>query len=243
VEIVVRLVDGPAPAGQVRAFDGSRILLALHELNLRLGRYHVAMERPGRSTRSVEELTEVRLVSLSSPTAAGTVLTFVVGPPDVLDLDLPELRWQEEDLVRILEGVARDERPDGVPELVADAVADLVTVLRVAADQVDLHVDDHRVPRFWTDTTHRETWARSRRRTDESVQTEGMLERVDLHTHEFRLRDQVGTTVDLRRVEDDAVAARLVGQWVRAEGWAVLNESGRLVAVDEAVVTPGPTRP
>ncbi len=64
----------------------------------------------------------------------------------------------------------------------------------------------------------------------------GRLEKVDLRSHEFRLRDDVDNTVDLKHVENDAVAAQLVGQWVMAHGTGILHTSGRLLALDNAQV-------
>jgi hypothetical protein len=64
----------------------------------------------------------------------------------------------------------------------------------------------------------------------------GRLEKVDLRSHEFRVRDDVGFSVDLKQVIDDADVARLVGQWVMAEGGASFNSAGRVVALDNVRV-------
>ena len=66
----------------------------------------------------------------------------------------------------------------------------------------------------------------------------GRLEKVDLRSHDFRLRDDVGTTVELKSVENDTVAAQLVGQWVVAEGTGIQRASGRLVALQNVRVLP-----
>jgi len=50
------------------------------------------------------------------------------------------------------------------------------------------------------------------------------------------VRDDVGTAVDLLHVEKDVVAARLVDPWVVATGRAILNQAGRLRAVEGARV-------
>ena len=83
---------------------------------------------------------------------------------------------------------------------------------------------------------HAETWTSKRVQTDTVMTAKGRLEKVDLRSHEFRIRDDVGNAVDLRHVDDDAVAGKLVGQWVAATGRALLNGSGRLVALEEAKV-------
>lgn len=62
------------------------------------------------------------------------------------------------------------------------------------------------------------------------METKGRLEKVDLRSHDFRVRDDVGRAVDLKHVVDDVDAAQLVGQWVSAIGDGILA-SGRLVAL------------
>lgn len=65
----------------------------------------------------------------------------------------------------------------------------------------------------------------------------GWLENVSLRSHSFRLRDDVDNTVDLQHVENDTIAAHLVGQWVIAQGIGILHASGRLVALANARVS------
>ena len=83
---------------------------------------------------------------------------------------------------------------------------------------------------------HAETWISKRWQTDTVMTAKGRLEKVDLHSHEFRVRDDVGQAVDLKHVEDDVTAAQLVGHWVVASGNGVLLPSGRLVALDKATI-------
>lgn len=59
---------------------------------------------------------------------------------------------------------------------------------------------------------------------------------VDLRSHRFRIRDDVGHAVDLHGVENDRLAAGLIGQWVAARGVAVRTAAGDLVSLDNAVV-------
>ena len=73
------------------------------------------------------------------------------------------------------------------------------------------------------EATHVETWSSIRVQAGGIKTVAGWLEKVDLRSHEFRVRDDVGQAVDLTRVENDAVAAKLVGQWVIAEGEALVR--------------------
>jgi len=76
------------------------------------------------------------------------------------------------------------------------------------------------------------------------MEARGRLEKVDLRSHEFRVRDDVGNAVILKHVADADDAAQHVGQWVLATGSAVLV-SGRLDALEDACVSPfdDPARP
>lgn len=63
----------------------------------------------------------------------------------------------------------------------------------------------------------------------------GSLEMIDLKTSHFRLRDQVGNAIALRRVVDSAEAAKWVGRAVVATGTTIskLNST----ELDEVTIT------
>lgn len=155
IDVVLRLIGGPVPSGQIRALDASRILAALHEMSIRLERQRSDMTGVGRSKRGVEELGEVRLVALGE---GSTEVTLEVGPSDVLDIEIDEERWLETELARILEGMADDARPGGLSDLVADAAGDLVRALRTCAREVEMSVGTRPPRRVRTEHLHRETW-------------------------------------------------------------------------------------
>lgn len=235
MEIELRLLDGPSPHGQVRAFDESRISGALHEISIRLGRERVDMTRPGRSSRSVEELCEVRLVGLSR---GSTVLAYAVGPVDET-LDLPELEWQGAAFSSLFDGLAHDMRPEGVSDEVADSVGDLAQALRTAAPRVGLRLDTAEPVEIVTAFLHRDVWTTPRRSIDEeTVTVVGVLEKVDLHSHEFRVRDGVGNALELVDVPRDQEVAQLVGTRVAASGQALRRRGGALSGVHAPVIEP-----
>lgn len=236
MDIEFRLIDGPAPGGEIRALDLARISGALHEIGIRFGRDRAAQRRPGRSSRPVEELCEVRLAGLRD---GSTRLTYAVGPPEALPLDLEDTRWLSGELDRVLSGLATDTRPDEVPDLVADSVADLAQALKVAARRVDLSVGELSKASFDTSAINPDTWkSPTRRQKDERVAFVGQLEKVDLHVGAFRVRDSVGHTLDLDPPDDPMSWARLIGQWVRASGIAVVNREGELVGLAAAHLEP-----
>lgn len=234
MEIRFRLIGGAAPAGRLGALDLSRISGALHELCIRVGREQVHSTGPGRSRRSVEELNAVTL-TLST---GSTVIDADIGPPDVLPLELDEVMVRDQTLLALLASLADDVRPEGVPDLVADSVGDLVHGLRSAAREVEITAGDT-VLRFRTDHIHRDTWATPRRSLDDvETSISGWLEKVDIHSHELRIRDDVGNTLNLLDVVDDLAASALLGARVIASGQAVRGRDGRLLGVQSPAVTP-----
>ncbi|AKS33212.1 hypothetical protein [Mycolicibacterium goodii] len=232
-QIELRLVDGSAPSGEITLKDLSGIAAALQELVTRLSREAADAAGPGRSKQYVEEFAELRLDGI---TAGSTVLKVSKGPADKLDVEVPGLSDADDRLWDILGAIGADQRPDWTSALVAESAGKLAAALRGAApitvisspDRADVHIDGAQI--------HLETWAVNQVTSAGSGVAAGWLEKADLHSHTFRIRDDVGNTVDLRRVVDDHAAGRLVGQWVTAEGVAALSSTGRVVALTNARV-------
>jgi hypothetical protein len=232
-DLELRLVGASGPSGEIRARDLAVLADALQELRLRIGRELINTAGPGRTKQYMEELTEIRLNGI---TAGSTLLTFAHGPTDKFEGILSEEKLLEQRFHEMVEAIGRDERPDWATELIAESAAKLVDGLKSAAPRVIVHSGTGDDVTIETDHIHREVWTSGRVQTDDVVTAKGRLERVDLRTHEFRVRDDVGNAVDLRHVEGDAVAGKPVGQWVAATGRATLSAVGRLVALEEARV-------
>ena len=234
MDIRIRLIEGPTPSGEIRALDLARISGSLHEISIRLGRHQATSTRPGRSHRSTEELAELRLAELRG---GSTVLGFHVGPPDMLPIEIEEMRQHQEQLGRVLDGLARDSRPNDVPDDVADAVGSLAQALRVAADKVELSIGAAAPAVCRTADIHRETWATPRSSVSEDVVTiTGRLEKVDIASHDLRIRDDVGSALGLTNVAADIQAGALIGRRVQASGQAVRDRGGRLTGIDEPMI-------
>ena len=240
--IEMRLDGGSAPRGEITVKDLNGIAAALQELVTRLGRESTNAAGPARSKQFVEEFAQLRLGSIE---AGSTVLQFSKGPTEKqfskgptekLDLDLAGLADADDRLWEILGAIGEDRRPDWTTELIADTVGRLVGALRSAARTTTFATAGRASIAITSSMIHPETWV-ANHVTDERMTAAGRLEKVDLRSHEFRLRDDVGRTVDLRQVVDDAGVAQLVGHWVAAEGTGVLNEFGRLIALGEAIVS------
>jgi hypothetical protein len=232
-QIELRLVDGSAPSGEITLKDLSGIAAALQELVTRLSREAADAAGPGRSKQYVEEFAELRLDAI---TAGSTVLKVSKGPTDKLDVEVPGLADADDRLWDILSAIGTDQRPNWTSTLVAESAGKLAAALRGAApttvisspDRADVQIDGAQI--------HLETWAANRLGSAGSATAAGWLEKVDLHSHTFRIRDDVGNTVELRRVIDDNAAGRLVGQWVTAEGDATVSPTGRVVVLNHARV-------
>jgi hypothetical protein len=239
-EFELRLVDAPAPSGEIAARDLAALAAALQELNTRIGRDVAGTTGPGRSKQHTEESTQVRLRSVSP---GSTVLEFVKGPVGTLDIDLADETLADDRFWDAMAGIAQNRKPDWMSDLVAESAGKLVNALRSAAPRVIFSALARPPIEFDSAAVNVEGWLSGVVRTTSSAQVHGRLEKVDLRSHEFRVRDDVGLSVELRHVIDDVDVARLVGQWVMAEGEASLNAAGRVVALDNArvhkVVDPG----
>ncbi|MDQ6521971.1 hypothetical protein RB608_00080 [Nocardioides sp. LHD-245] len=231
-DLELRLIDAPVPAGEVVVKDLAALTTALQELTTRIGRDVVNTPGPGRTMRFMEEFAELRLRAIEP---GSTVLRFAKGPADRLDVDLEQHRMAEGRFWEIVEAIRADSRPAWVTDLIAESAGKFVAALRDAAPRASLSDADRRSVEIESSEIHVETWTTPRELTDTVVTARGRLEKVDLRTHEFRVRDDVGHAVDLKHVDDDLPAAHLVGQWVLATGRAVLV-SGRLVALDDVTV-------
>jgi len=181
----------------------------------------------------VEELAQLRLRAVE---AGSTVLRFSRGPIDKLDIDLPHQAAVDDRFWGLMRAIGEDHRPDEVSDRIAESVAKLVNAFQSAAPAVIVAGGTRGEVQINSATTHAETWLSKRVNSGVVMTAAGRLEKVDLRSHEFRLRDDVDNTVDLRRVKNDAGAAQLVGQWVMAHGTGILHASGRLLALDSVQV-------
>jgi hypothetical protein len=232
-EFELRLIDAPAPSGEIGARDLAALAAALQELTTRIGRDVAGTAGPGRSKQHTEESAQVRLRSV---TAGSTVLEFVKGPAGKLDIDLADERLADDRFWDAMAGIGQNRKPEWMTELVSESTGKLVNALRSAAPRFIVSAPDRPTIEFDSAAINVEVWLSELVRTTDLAEVHGRLEKVDLRSHEFRVRDDVGFSVELRRVIDDADVARLVGQWVMAEGGATFNAAGRVVALDNATV-------
>lgn len=224
----LRLIGAPAPDGEITVKDLVALTTALQELSIRIGRDIANTPGPGRTKHYVEEFAQLRLSGIEP---GSTILKFNKGPADKLDVDVPEQRIADERFWQIVESIRQDRRPKWASDLVAESVSKLVGALRDAAPSAALSDSAHAAVEIESCRIHVETWTTRPVRTAAQMEARGRLEKVDLRSHEFRVRDDVAQSVDLKHVASDEEAAQFVGQWVVATGEGILA-AGRLVALD-----------
>lgn len=229
----LRLIGAPVPSGEIPAKDLAALAGALQELSTRIGRDIVNAPGPGRTKQFMEEFAQLRLRAVEP---GSTLLTLSKGPTDKLDVDLPEQEAADDRFWDIVDGIKDDKRPDWATDLIAESAAKLVTAFRDAAPRVALSDSVHSAVEIESDRIHVETWTSKRVQTEAQMEARGRLEKVDLRSHEFRVRDDVGQSIDLKHVADDVDAAQHVGKWVIAVGEGILA-SNRLVALDNVSIT------
>lgn len=230
-----RLIGGATPDGEIRLRDLAALTEALQEVSMRIGRDSINATGPGRTKRFMEELTELRL---SAITTGSTRLLLSRGPTDKLDIPLNEQQLVDDRFWELIAAIGEDTRPDWVGDLIAESAAKLVAALKTAAPQVEVRAPGRSLVHISAEKIHSETWVGPRTQVTSEMSAAGRLEKVDLRTHDFRIRDDAGNAVDLKRIEADQVAARLVGTWVIARGQGVVDRSGNLVALDAAQLDP-----
>ncbi len=233
MDIELRLIDAPAPDGEIVVKDLAALTTALQELTTRIGREVINTPGPGRTKQFMEEFAQLRLRGIE---AGSTVLVFSKGPTDKLDIDLPEQKTADDRFWEIVRAIGEDQRPEWVTDLIAESAGRLVDALQAAAPKAVLRGPSRDEVGIESAHIHAETWTSKRLQTGTVMTAKGRLEKVDLRSHEFRVRDDVGQAVDLKHVEDDVTAAHLVGHWVVASGNGVLLPSGRLVALYRATI-------
>lgn len=231
-DLELRLIDAPVPNGEIVVKDLAALTTALQELSTRICREVVNTPGPGRSKQFMEEFAQLRLKAVEP---GSTVLKFSKGPTDKLDVDLAEHSLAEDRFWEIVEAIRQDVRPGWATDLIVESVAKLAGALRDAAPRASLSDSAHSAVEIESSRINVETWTSNRMQTETQMTAKGRLEKVDLRSHEFRVRDDIGQSVDLKHVTDDVEAAHFVGQWVIATGEGIL-QSGRLVALDNVSV-------
>lgn len=231
-----RLSGTGVPDGEIGMGELAAIAAALQELATRIGRFSVDQRGPGPSKGAVEALTRLRLTGLSD---GSTKIHVAYGQHDVLDIDLDLERETQSRFIGVIEGLALGQRPNWVPDLVAESALKLVNAFERCATAVHFTAPHAENVRIEPQSAPRKPWRNARVPGDE-VSVVGRLEAVDLRDRRFRIRDDVGNAIGLEHVVDAERAAPLISRRVRAVGVALLGGNGKLKSLREPILEDAP---
>jgi hypothetical protein len=232
--ITLRLIGADVPDGEIAVADLSDLMVAMQELSTRTGRELSNHTGPGRTSRSVEEFAQLRLRGI---TTGSTTLMLNKGTFDKLDLDVREENQRNDRFWEVIAAIGEDRRPDWTTDLIAESAGKFVAAIQRTAQRAEVSEPGRRAVEIRSQEVRAETWATERRQLAGAAQTvSGRLEKADLRSHAFRVRDDIGHVVDLRQVGDDETAAQLIGRWVIAHGTGVVSSSGRLLALEDTTI-------
>lgn len=227
-----------APDGELRADHLLALVQSLVEVASKIGRVETDAERVGRAPRRVK-----RVATLSVGLAPGStrVLARRAGAgSDALDFDLADEEAFDQTFAALVESIALDERPAWVGDSLALAAADLTAALQQCASEVEFKVGGDARTTFRTTETRRETWHVTTGTGEGEIQFVGQLFAVNLHTHRLQVQDDVGHSVRLPKVSNDATVGHLIGSRVSVVGTPEFDNQGRLVQIHRATLTAAP---
>lgn len=229
-EFQFRLIGADAPDGKLDADQLLAIVQSLKDTATRLGRAETDSAMKGHPSKQLERVAKLRIGMEKGSTR---IIFERKVDESALDFDLADETAVDARFQELVEGIGRDERPSWVTDSQAASAADLVTALRKAAPEVEFTVGGSVLSRFKTIETHAETWrpAGSVQSVDDVVTLAGRLEKVDLKSHDFRIRDDVGNAYSLPKVINDVSLSHFIGSYVAVTGIAERDVRGRVETI------------
>lgn len=235
-----RLIDAPAPSGELEADQLIALAQSLKEVATKLSRAETGAERVGRPSVRTQ-----RVARLTIGLAPGSTRVLVrrAEDADALPFDVDEERAFDEKFEAIVESIALDERPSWVTETLAIAAGELRTALERAAPTVEFRVGGKLKRSFSTRETRRQTWRPADVGDEEAVTFVGQLRVVNLDTQRLQVTDDRGNKVALLNVVNTDRVGALLGQYVSVIGSPDRDERGKLSQIRDAVISPAATMP
>lgn len=232
-----RLLETGDPAGTL---DADNLLAVVHSLKIlaaRLGRAELGSARTGRPSHQLERVARLRI----GMEPGSTRIVVERHDDNMLDFDLADEAAVDQQFEEIVTSISRDERPVWVNDSQADAAADLLSALKLSARFVEFSADGVQRASFTTSRANVDIWRRTQpTRPADDVTMIGRLEKVDLKSREFRIRDDVGNAIRLPQVDSADAAGHLIGSHVCVSGLAQRDNDGRVVGIHHAAIESAP---
>lgn len=234
----LHLVGMDVPEGLIDADRLVEIVRSLQDMATRLGRLETTSAQTGRPSR---ELDRVATLRIGLERGSTTIIAERHGDPDALSFGLPDEESVDRRFGELIASIGADRRPDWVTDSVARAAEGLVTALMKTAPRVEFTTMGVQRAVIETGSIHRETWgALASESGDERVSFTGRLFHVNLNTHRLEVQDDVGHTVALPEVSDDAEVGKLLGCHVTVTGAPLKDRNGKLAQIAGASVELAP---
>lgn len=237
-DLNLRLSGTSSPSGEITLEALSKIAGGLQDLGTRVTRYVIGQHGPGRTPDTAAKMSTLRLRGIS---AGSTNLAVAFGEPDTLDIDtsleteIADRYWE------IVEGIGSSARPTWVTDLIAESALHLYDAFKESAQSIEVTRADGRIARWTTAAAARDPWQSTKTAGEQTVTVSGVLEKVDLHDHKFRIRDDAGNAITLHDVQDADHVGRLVGQRTAATGLPIAGAGSRSVALSSVSILAAPT--
>lgn len=238
VDFELRLSGGDAPDGEIELTDLVNIGGALQELSLRIARGCLPSDALGRPNALLADVSQLRLRGLLE---GSTLLKFSRGHADTLNVPLDHEQDIDDRFADVMDGIARNSRPEWVDGTVAESSAKLLKAMRQAAPMIRFQAGTRPTVDIDTKVAELNVWERSAAAAaSEQFTISGRLEAVDLRTNRFRVVDDLSNSIRLVNVEDAGSVAPLIGGRVKARGLGRRGPDDKLQSLSHPVLTAAP---
>lgn len=232
--ITFRLIDSAAPHGEIELGDLTAIGEALQEIATRVARTSAGQAGPGRSKKLVDDASRLRLTRIGT---GSTTLEIGFGSVEVLDVNSSVEESFTNRFEALLEALDTGDRPEWVDDNLGESALKLIEALAHTAPTVELTTTGGRRTVTHTKSAPRSPWATAEPTSDRELEVTGTLDLVDLRSGRFRIRDDVGHSIEFKRVPDAESIKHLIGSRVHAVGTVIMGPHGEVRALDEPTVS------
>ncbi len=213
-----RITDPTLPSGQILASDLAKLVEGLQGVAQRITRDLAGASARGRTPQQRSDASQIMMTGLAS---GSTVLDFVLGNPNTLDLPGATDAQISEEFEAITAGIAGNTPPPFTSTPVAHAARDLTVTLRKSfpGGTFEFTTGTQRFEAVISNLNS-EVWDVPTESVLRRVVVSGILNRVDLRTNTFRITDTAGNDITLSEVAHPEQFGPLVGTLVAVEGQA-----------------------